>query len=140
MSMNGKWKSIFEMICVSIIYRVRIISTANISGRFIVSDTLSPLNAYQIVNDISVMSDRYIYICIVVCTNLPQLCALTIRQIYYGDHRDNTHSVKIEHPISRPSSSDDTFSLMVSPLSALSPSDNQFCHIVYPYLMIVNSS
>ena len=60
--MNGKWKSIFEMICVSIIYRVRIISTANIQGRFIVSDKLSPLNAYQIVNDISVMSDRYIYI------------------------------------------------------------------------------
>ena len=29
---------------------------------------------------------------------------------------------------------------MVSPLSALSPSDNQFCHIVSPYLMIVNSS
>ena len=50
------------MICVSIIYRVRIISIANISGRFMVSDTLSLLNAYQKVNDNSGMSDRYVYL------------------------------------------------------------------------------
>ena len=64
----------------------------------------------------------------------------SIRQICYGDRCDNAHSVKNEYPLSRSSSSDDTFSLMVSPLSALSPSDNQFYHIVSPYLMIVNSS
>ena len=62
MSINGKWGSTFEMICVSIIYRVRIISIANITGGFMVSDILSLLNAYQIVNDSSVMSDRYIYL------------------------------------------------------------------------------
>ena len=62
MSVNGKWRSTFEMICVSIIYRVRIISIANITGGFMVSDILSLLNAYQIVNDSSVMSDRYIYL------------------------------------------------------------------------------
>ena len=38
--------STFEMICVSIIYRVRIISIANISGGFMVSDTLYLLDAY----------------------------------------------------------------------------------------------
>ena len=54
--------STFEMICVSIIYRVRIISIANISGGFMVSDTLSLLYTYQIVNDNSVMSDRYTYL------------------------------------------------------------------------------
>ena len=62
MSMNGKWGLIFEMICVSIFYCVRIISIANISGGFMVSDTLSLLNEYQIVNDNSVMSNRYIYL------------------------------------------------------------------------------
>ena len=60
-------------------------------------------------------------------------------QIYYGDSRDNEHSVKIEYPLSYPSSSDDMFSLMVSPVSAPSPLDNQFCHIVSPYSMIINS-
>ena len=45
-SVNGKWGSSFEIICVSIIYRVRIISIVNISGGFMVSDTLSLLNAY----------------------------------------------------------------------------------------------
>ena len=34
MSVNGKWGSTFEMICVSIIYRVRIISIANMAGEF----------------------------------------------------------------------------------------------------------
>ena len=62
MSVNGKWGSTFEMICVSIIYRVRIISIANISGGFMVSDTLSLLNDYPIVNNNSVMSDRYLYL------------------------------------------------------------------------------
>ena len=61
MSVNGKWGSIFEMICVSIIYCVRIISIANLSGGFKVSDTLSLLNAYHIGFDNSVMFDRYIY-------------------------------------------------------------------------------
>ena len=40
MGVNGKWGSTFEMICVSIIYCVRIISIANMSGGFKVSDTL----------------------------------------------------------------------------------------------------
>ena len=51
-----------------------------------------------------------------------------------------SHSVKIKHPSSGPSSSDDTFSLMVSPVSVPSPLDNQLCHIVSPYSMIINSS
>ena len=38
MSVNGKWGSTFEMMCVSIIYRVRIIRIANISGGYMVSD------------------------------------------------------------------------------------------------------
>ena len=62
MSVNGKWGSTFEMICVSIIYRVHIISIADISGRCMVYDTLSLLNAYQIANDNSVISDRYDYL------------------------------------------------------------------------------
>ena len=47
------------------------------------------------------------------------------RQIYYGDSRDNEHFVKIEYPLSEPSSSGDTFSVMVSPVSAPSQLDNQ---------------
>ena len=43
MSVNGKWGSTFEMICVSIVYRVRIISIAGISSGPMVSDTLSLL-------------------------------------------------------------------------------------------------
>ena len=62
MSVSGKWESTFEMICASIIYCVRIISIANISGGFMVSDKLSLLNSYQIVNNNSVMSNRYIYL------------------------------------------------------------------------------
>ena len=62
MSVNGKWGSIFEIICVSIIYHVRIISIANMSGGFMVSDTLSLLNAYQIVHDNSVMFNRDTYL------------------------------------------------------------------------------
>ena len=60
MSVNS-WGSTFEMGYVSIIYCVRIIGIANISGEFMVSDTLSLLNAYQIINDNCVMSDKYIY-------------------------------------------------------------------------------
>ena len=62
MSVNGKWEPIFVMICVRIIYRVLIISIANTSDGSMVSNTLSLLNAYHIVNDNSVMSDRYIYL------------------------------------------------------------------------------
>ena len=62
------------------------------------------------------------------------------RQIYYGDSRNNEHSVKTKYPLSGPSSSDDTFSLTVSPVSAPSPLYNQFCHIVSPYSMIINTS
>ena len=62
------------------------------------------------------------------------------RQIYYGDSRDNDHSVKMEYPSSGPSSSDDTFSLLISSVSAPSQLYNQFCHIVSPYLMIINST
>ena len=61
-SVNDKWESIFEMICVSIISRVRIISITNIYCVFMVSDSLSLLNTYQIVNDNSVMSNMYIYL------------------------------------------------------------------------------
>ena len=46
MSVNSKWGSTFEMICVSIIYRVRVIGITNISDGFMVSDTISLLNAY----------------------------------------------------------------------------------------------
>lgn len=67
MSVNGKWGSTFEMRCVSIIYRVHIISIANILGVFMVSNTLYLLNAYQIVTDNSIMS-----------TKLPQLRVLSI--------------------------------------------------------------
>ena len=62
MSVNGKRGSTFEMICVSIIYRVRTISIAKMSGGFMVSNTLSLLNAYQIVSDNSVMFNRNIYL------------------------------------------------------------------------------
>ena len=61
------------------------------------------------------------------------------RQIYYGDSRDNEHSVKIEYSSSGCSSSDDNFSLSDSPVSAPSPLDNQFCHIVSPYSMVITS-
>ena len=80
------------------------------------------------------MSDRYIYlychlykapttpcvqeIILNYFANLEEVKELPtdyIRQIYYGDCRDNAHSVKIGHPLSDPSSSDDTFSLMISP-------------------------
>ena len=147
------------MICVSIIYCVRIISIANMSGGFKVSDTLSLLNAYQIVNDNSVMFDRYIHLYCHFYKAPTTPCAQDIlldhfvylevveevptdsnRQIYYGDSRDNDHSVKMEYPSSGPSSSDDTFSLLVSPVSAPSPLDNHFCHIVSPYSMIINST
>ena len=158
MGVNGKWGLTFEMICVSIIYCVRIISIANMSGGFKVSDTLSLFNAYQIGFDNSVMFDRYIYSCCHLYKAPTILCAQDIllnhfaclevveelptdsnRQIYYGDSRDNDHSVKMEYPSSGPSSSDDTFSLMVSPVSAPSPLDNQFCYNVSPYSMIKNS-
>ena len=123
-----------------------------------VSNTLYLLNAYQIVNDNSIMSDRYIYLyChmyIAPTTPCAQYIILNhfeylevdeelptdfIRQIYYGDRRDNAHSVNNEYFISDPSSSDDACSLMISPLSALSPSDNPFYHTISPYPMIVNS-
>ena len=102
-----------------------------------------------------------IFICSFICTKLLQLrvimisyliilhilkllksyqYTLSIRQLCYGDRCDNEHSVKIEYPLSRPSSSNDTFSLMVSPVSAPSPLYNQFCRIVSEYLMIVDSS
>ena len=147
------------MICVSIIYCVRIISIANISGGFKVSDTLSLLNAYQIVNDNSVMFDRYIYLYCHLYKGPTTLCAQDILlnhfaflevveelltysncQIYYGGSRNNDHSVKIEYPSSGLSSSDDPFSLLVSPVSAPLQLDNQFCHIVSPYSMIINST
>ena len=116
-----------------------------------VPDTLSLLNAYQIVNDNSVISDRYIYlychlyktptnpcvqdIILNQCTYLEvveELQTESNRQIYYDGSCDNEHSVKIEYPSSGPYSFD-TFSLMVSPVSAPSLLDNQFCHIVSPY-------
>ena len=102
------------MICVSIIYHVRIISISNILGGFMVSDTLSLLNAYQIVNDNSVMSDRYTYLCCHLYKALTTQCAQdiilnhfayleivgelpidSISQIYYGDRRGNSHSEKL---------------------------------------------
>ena len=62
------------------------------------------------------------------------------RQIYHGDSRDTDHSVKMEYPSSWSSSDDDTFSLLVSPVSAPSPLDNKFCHVVSPYSIIINST
>ena len=62
MNVNGKWGTTFEIIYVSIIYRVRIISIANISDGFMVSDALSLLNVYELVNDNTVMPDMYIYL------------------------------------------------------------------------------
>ena len=92
------------MICISIIYRVRIISIANVSCGFMVFDTLYLLNTYQIVNDNSVVSDRYIYLyChmykapITTCVQdiilnhfvyrevVEELPTYSNRQIYYGD-------------------------------------------------------
>jgi len=114
MGVNGKWGSTFEMICVSIIYCVRIISIANLSGGFQVSDTLSLLNAYHVDFDNSVMFDRYIYLYCHLYKAPTTPCAQDIllnhfaylevveelptdsnRQIYYGDCRDNDHSVKM---------------------------------------------
>ena len=122
-----------------------------------VADTLSLLNTYQKVNNISFMSDRYTYLCFHLyqapttscfqdiifnhfsyLEEVEELPTDSIRQIYYGGYRDNAHSIKIEHPLSGPSSSDDTFSLMVSLVSVPSLLDNQFCHIVSPYSMIIN--
>ena len=159
MSVSGTWGSTFDIICVSIIYRVHIISIANIPGRFMVSDTLYLLKAYQIVNDNSVMSDRYIYLyyhlykvpttpCdqdiilnhLAYLEDVEELPTYSIRQIYYGDRCNNANSVNIEYPLSGPSSFDDTFSLMVSPVLAPSPLYNQICHIISPYSMTVNSS
>ena len=123
-----------------------------------VFDTLSLLNINQRVNDNSVMSDRYIYLYChlykaptTLCTQditlnhfaylevVKELPTNSIRRIYYGDRRDNARSVKFYHPTSAPSSSDDTFSLMVSPLSVPSSSDNLNFHIISSYSMIVNS-
>ena len=114
MNVNGKWGSIFEMIYISIVYRVRIISIANISGEFMVFDILSLLNAHQIVNDNSVMSDRYLYLychlykapttpCdqdnilnhVAYLEVVEELPTDSICQVYYGDRRDNVYSVKM---------------------------------------------
>ena len=132
-SVNVKWGPTFEMICVSIIYHVRIISIANISCGFMVSDTLSLVNAYNIGYENSGMSDMYIYVYFHLyrhpftpCTHRivlnhfayfefsEELPTNYIRQIYYCDRRDNARSRKIGHPISAPSLSDDVFSLIVS--------------------------
>ena len=59
------------------------------------------------------------------------------RQIYYCDSRNNEYSAKMEYPSSGSSSSDDMFSPLVSAPSQL---DNQFCHIVSLYSMIINST
>ena len=147
------------MICVSIIHRVRIISIANISGAFMISDILSLLKTYQIVNDNSVMSDKYIYLYCHLYKVPTAPCAQDITlnhfaylevikklptdsicQIYYGYRRKIAHCVKIKYLSSRPSSSDGLFSLMVSPLSVPSQQNNQFCHIISPYSMIVSES
>ena len=48
------------------------------------------------------------------------------RQIYYRDSRDNEHSAKIEYPLSESSSSNDTFSPIVPPVSAPSPLENYY--------------
>ena len=80
------------------------------------------------VNNNSVMSDRYIYLYCHLYKVVTTLCDQdiilnhfayfniieelptdSIRQIYYGDCRDNARSVKIDHSISGPSSSDDVF-------------------------------
>ena len=62
MSVNGKWGPIFEMICVSIIYCVRIISVANISGILLILKLLKIYQQSLIVKFITV---------IVVIVNIP---------------------------------------------------------------------
>ena len=128
-------------------------SIANILGGFMVSNTLSLLNPYQIVNDNSAMSDRYIYLyCYLYKTPInpcnqdvilnyfvyfqvvEELPTDSIRQICYGDRRDNPRYGKNNHPISIPSFSDDIVSLV------LSSSYNLFFRIVSPYSNIVDLS
>ena len=113
MSVNGKKGSTYEMICVSIVYRIRIIRITNIPGGFMVSDTLSFLNAYQKVNDNSVMSDMYMYLYhhLYKCPTtsytqdiilnhfaylevVEELPIDSFCQIYHDDHRDNARSGK----------------------------------------------
>ena len=91
-----------------------------------------------------------IYICIVICTKLPQhrvfriiilnyfaylevaeeLPTDFIRQFDCGNRRDNARYRKIEYIILAPSYSDDTLSLMISPVLAPTSLYNQFCRIV----------
>ena len=54
------------------------------------------------------------FVCLEVVEELP---TDSIHQIYYRDCRGNARYVKIDYPVSVPSSSDDTLSLIFFPLS-----------------------
>ena len=116
----------------SIIYRIHIISIANMSDGLMVSNILSLLNTYQIVNDNSVMFNRNVHLYCHLYKVPTTPCAQDIilnhfdylevveelptdynRQIYYCDSRDNDYSVKMKYS-SGPSSSGDIFSLTVT--------------------------
>ena len=62
MGVDGQLPSIFEMICVSIIYSVRIISIAYMKGGFMIYDTVRSLNAYHIQINSITTSDRNVYL------------------------------------------------------------------------------
>ena len=115
---DGKLASIFKMICVSIIYSVRIINIANKEGRFIMSDRLQSLNAYQIPHDILTISDRNMYLychthkALIALSSqnirlnqfpyLQYICRLATsspRHIYSGDH-PNHNTIIIDHVLS----------------------------------------
>ena len=59
---SDKWASTFEMICVSIIYSVRIINIANIKDGFMLSDSIETFKAYQISHEFINTSDRIFYL------------------------------------------------------------------------------
>ena len=62
MGVDGQLPSIFEMICVSIIYSVRIISIAYMKGGSMIYDTVRSLNAYHIQINSITTSDRNVYL------------------------------------------------------------------------------
>ena len=61
MGKDGNWASTFEMVCAKIIDNIHIVSIANMKGRFMTSDTLQSIDAYQISNDIILNSENNLY-------------------------------------------------------------------------------
>ena len=60
MGKDGNWASPFEMVCVSIIYGVCIISIVNMKDGFMISGTLQSIDAYQISSGVIRSSDMNI--------------------------------------------------------------------------------